>query len=95
MKKNITIQDIANELGLSRNTVSKALNGGHLPEKTKTLVINKAKEMNYKNLNVSEAKIKQNNYKILLLSGKPLNNMNFFLPIMRGIDTYCYENNYC
>lgn len=94
MKKNITIQDIANELGLSRNTVSKALNGGHLPEKTKTLVINKAKEMNYKNLNVSETKIKQNNYKILLLSGKPLNNMNFFLPIMRGIDNYCYENNY-
>ena len=94
MKKTITIQDIADELGLSRNTVSKALNGGYLPEKTKTLVINKAKEMNYKHLSTTESRPNGNNYKLLLLSGKPLNNINFFLPIMRGIDNYCYENKY-
>jgi LacI family transcriptional regulator len=94
MKKNITIQDIADELGLSRNTVSKALNGGYLPEKTKALVINKAKEMNYKHLNTTESGPNGKNYKLLLLSGKPLNNINFFLPIMRGIDNYCYENKY-
>ena len=87
MKRTITIQDIANSLGLSRNTVSKALNGGHLPEKTKTLVINKAKEMNYKNLNVSETKIKQNNYKILLLNIilNKIRNYNYQLDVIRII----------
>lgn len=47
--KKITIQDIANELGLSRNTVSKALNNaGILAEATKSKVIQKAIEMGYK-----------------------------------------------
>ena len=50
MKKAITILDIANELGLSRNTVSKALNGGYVPEKTRKQVLDKAIEMNYKSM---------------------------------------------
>lgn len=44
----ITVQDIADRLGLSRNTVSKALNGksGVLPE-TQELILQTAKEMGY------------------------------------------------
>ena len=40
MKKKITIFDIANELAMSRNTVSKAINGtGSVSEETKEKVI--------------------------------------------------------
>ncbi len=38
----VTIQDIANSLNMSRNTVSKALNGKPVPIKTKNAVINTA-----------------------------------------------------
>lgn len=50
--KKITVQDIANELGISRNTVSKALNNtGILAEATKSKIIQKAIEMGYKQFN--------------------------------------------
>ena len=49
MADRVTIQDIADELGLSRNTVSKALNGADgLAEATRERIINKAMEMGYK-----------------------------------------------
>lgn len=47
--KRITLQDIANELGISRNTVSKAINNtGSISEKTKNKILQKAAEMGYK-----------------------------------------------
>ena len=64
MKKTIPIQDIANSLGLSRNTVSKALNGQHVPEKTRKLVLDKAKELNFKSMNYLNDSINKN-YRIL------------------------------
>ena len=43
MKKRITVQDIADELGLSRNTVSKAINGtGNVSAETRNLIFQKA-----------------------------------------------------
>ncbi len=49
MKKKVTVQDIADELGISRNTVSKALNGTPgLAESTRELILQKAVEMGYK-----------------------------------------------
>jgi LacI family transcriptional regulator len=49
MGKRVTIQDIADELGLSRNTVSKALNNaGGLADATRERIIQKAMEMGYK-----------------------------------------------
>lgn len=48
MAKKITIQDIADALGLSRNTVSKALNNtGVLAEDTRQRILEKAAEMGY------------------------------------------------
>ncbi|MDQ0113884.1 LacI family DNA-binding transcriptional regulator [Paenibacillus harenae] len=48
-KEKITIQDIADALGISRNTASKALNGTPgIPEETKNKVIKKAIELKYK-----------------------------------------------
>ena len=46
--KKTTIQDIAKELGLSRNTVSKALMGSEsVAEETRFMVLRKAYEMGY------------------------------------------------
>ena len=42
MKKSPTIADIADALHLSRNTVSKALNGKHISPKTKQRIFDTA-----------------------------------------------------
>ncbi len=47
--KRVTIQDIADELGISRNTVSKAINNADgLAEPTRKRILDKAVEMGYK-----------------------------------------------
>ena len=47
--KKVTIQDIADELGVSRNTVSKAINNAEgLAEATRARILQKAVEMGYK-----------------------------------------------
>lgn len=49
MNKKVTIQDIADELGISRNTVSKAINNSEgLADATRERVLQKAVEMGYK-----------------------------------------------
>ena len=49
MEKRVTIQDIADALGLSRNTVSKAINNsGGLADSTRDAILQKAVEMGYK-----------------------------------------------
>lgn len=46
--KRVTMQDIADKCGLSRNTVSKIFNGrGNVPDETKQLVYTVAKELGY------------------------------------------------
>ncbi len=48
-KRKVTIQDIAEALGLSRNTVSKAINNtGGLADATREKILKKAAEMGYK-----------------------------------------------
>lgn len=48
--KKVTIQDIAKEMGLSRNTVAKALNHGAVAPETRNAVIHKAWQMGYAKL---------------------------------------------
>ena len=49
MAQRVTVQDIANALNISRNTVSKALNNtGVLAESTRDKILQKASEMGYK-----------------------------------------------
>ncbi|MCM1025004.1 MAG: LacI family DNA-binding transcriptional regulator [Roseburia sp.] len=49
MAERVTIQDIANALGVSRNTVSKAINNtGVLADATREKILQKAAEMGYK-----------------------------------------------
>ncbi|MCI8315840.1 MAG: LacI family transcriptional regulator [Lachnospiraceae bacterium] len=51
--KKVTIQDIAAEMGLSRNTVAKALNGGLVSPQTRHAVVQKAWQMGYTKLDES------------------------------------------
>ena len=49
MMKKVTIQDIADALGISRNTVSKAINNSEgLADATRERILQKAVEMGYK-----------------------------------------------
>lgn len=94
MRKAVTIKSIAEQLGLSRNTVAKALNGQYVPESTRECVLKKAQELNYKSMNLTHIALGKKKYKILLVSGKPLSNINYFIPLVKGIENSCYENNY-
>lgn len=87
MKNNVTIQDLANALGMSRNTVSKALNGKHVPAKTRNAVINAAIEMGYKGYKLaanSEGSLGQKRF--LILSARLLMNINYYIHVLRGIE---------
>ncbi|MNW42564.1 HTH-type transcriptional repressor PurR [compost metagenome] len=88
-KVKVTIQDIADSLGLSRNTVSKALNN-HLsiPDETRDKVIRKAIEMNYKQFayfdqEVSSTKKSGN---IALLTANMPNNSHFGTSLLSGLE---------
>lgn len=93
MRKAVTIKSIAEQLNLSRNTVAKALNGQYVPEKTRELVLRKAQEMKYKSLNVNHIESGSKKYRIILVSGKPLNNINYFVPLIKSIENNCFERN--
>ena len=54
MSAKVTMQDIADALGFSRNTVSKAINNtGVISPTTKELILKKAAEMGYRNISVA------------------------------------------
>lgn len=56
MKKKVTIQDIADALSISRNTVSKAINNSEgLAEATRERILQKAVEMGYKQFSYVKA----------------------------------------
>ena len=87
MKNTVTIQDLANALGMSRNTVSKALNGKHVPPKTRNAVINAAINMGYKGYKLAantEGGLGQRRF--LILSSRLLMNINYHIYVLRGIE---------
>ncbi|SER65933.1 LacI family DNA-binding transcriptional regulator [Lachnobacterium bovis] len=84
MAKRVTIQDIADELRLSRNTVSKAINNtGVLSESTRKKVLAKAVEMGYKQFSYMDLSFldnpssKKEAKEIVLLTASFLNNSHF------------------
>lgn len=87
MKKSLTIADIADALHLSRNTVSKALNGKHVSPKTKQLILDTAVQMGYKSFDLisSSGAGGGPDKKILLLSSVPLLTANYYIYLIRGI----------
>lgn len=86
-KNTVTIQDIANALGMSRNTVSKALNGKHVPVKTRNAVISAAIEMGYKGYKLAAASEGSlGSKRFLIVSSRLLMNINYYIYVLRGIE---------
>lgn len=87
MKNSVTIQDIAGALGMSRNTVSKALNGKPVPAKTKNAVLSAAIEMGYKGFDLLAAKaVPPGPKRFVILSSYLLMNIKYYANVLRGIE---------
>lgn len=94
MGKRVTIQDIADALGLSRNTVSKAINNTEgLAESTKKQILEKAVEMGYKQFsyvmgisefekNLHMAESSRRNGEIALFTASYLNRGSHFAALL-------------
>ena len=96
--KKVTIQDVAKELNLSRNTVAKALNNSDtVAYETRYVVIKKAYEMGYSKLSsvvLNEFKIKEKYEKsktIVVLARRELS--SFWNHIIMGISDELNKNN--
>ncbi|WP_029192554.1 LacI family DNA-binding transcriptional regulator [Paenibacillus harenae] len=88
-KEKVTIQYIADSLGLSRNTVSKALNGSDtIPLETRNKVIKRAIELNYKQFALVEAEmnVSKNPGNIALLTSNMPNNSHFGTSLLSGLE---------
>lgn len=87
MPKKVTLQEIADMAGVSRNTVSKILNGHYTGSlQTKDRVLSLMRDNNYKGfgqLNGTEEEY--GNKTILLLSHGELGKSGFFLPLVNEI----------
>lgn len=87
MKDSVTIQDIADALGLSRNTVSKALNGKNVPPKTRSTVLNAAIEMGYRGYGLAaNTAAPAAPAQFILLSSQFLMNSSYYVHVLRGIE---------
>lgn len=89
--KKITVQDIADKLNISRNTVSKALNNtGNISENTKSKVIQAAIEMGYKQFSyINTTSIKETptrNKEIALFTCNMPNSSHFGSNLLSGFE---------
>lgn len=91
-----SVQDIARELSISRNTVSKALNGRPgVSNETRKLICEKANEMNYRTFlsEQEEATATPGRGSILLLT-KATVHSEFWLSVMKGMETVLQKSGY-
>lgn len=93
MIKSVTLKDIANVLGLSTSTVSRALRDGYeISEETKKRVNDYAKKINY-NCNLVALSLKnRRSYSIGVVLCEVSN--NFFSQTINGIESIAYERGY-
>lgn len=94
-----TIKQLAEELGLSRNTVAKALkNSSEVSLKTRELVLKKARELNYKNLDSAKAvpdpSPAASNGAILFLTQTYAPYSEFWTSVLKGIESILSSANY-
>ncbi|MWV45679.1 LacI family DNA-binding transcriptional regulator [Paenibacillus sp. HJL G12] len=89
MKDKVTIQDIADALGISRNTASKALNGSdNIPSETRNKVIKKAIELKYKQFAYMETEnlLTKNPGNIALLTANLPSTSHFGSRLISGLE---------
>jgi LacI family transcriptional regulator len=95
--KKTTIIDIANALGMSRNTISKALNGsGNVSDKNRESILSKAKELNYKgfiNGNQKDVSTSHSGNIVFLTSNFTVQEL-FWPFVVKGIEEILSQANY-
>lgn len=108
MSTKVTIQDIANELHLSRNTVSKAINNtGVLADATRERILRKAAEMGYKQFaylplfqedsanSTASDTLPKGNREIALLTTRFLGNSHFSAMMLDRFQSEIQHLHYC
>jgi LacI family repressor for deo operon, udp, cdd, tsx, nupC, and nupG len=92
-QKRTTIHDIAKKLNLNASSVSRALNNGkNVSEATRKLVLDTAKELNYKHNKLASDLRKGQNQTIGVVV--PRINQNFFSNVIAGIEQITYHKGY-
>ncbi|MGB4840286.1 MAG: LacI family DNA-binding transcriptional regulator [Saprospiraceae bacterium] len=90
---NITIKDIANALGISNSTVSRALRDSYeISEQTKAKVIEYAKSVNYHPNPIALSLRENKSYSIGIIVPEIAN--NYFSEVINGIDSVAYQHGY-
>lgn len=93
LSSNVTLKQIAAELGLSAMTVSRAINNKkNVDEKTKKRVLEKAKSMGYTPNHLAKSLVSSKTYTIGVVI--PEISHSFFPEVVRGIEEVTYEKNY-
>jgi LacI family transcriptional regulator len=91
--KRTTIYDIANKLGITASSVSRALNNSNqVNEKTKELIIKTADELNYKR-NILASNLRKGQSKTIGVV-VPRINQNIFSNVIAGIEEITYQKGY-
>ncbi len=91
--KNITLKQLASELGLSVSTVSRALTDSYeINIETKKRVKKLAKELNYQP-NPFASFLRKHKSKTIALIIPEISN-NFFSLVIKGVETICQEKDY-
>ena len=89
----VTIKDIAQALSISPSTVSRALRDSHeISARTKTLVLEYAKKINYRSNPIAQSLKNQKSNSIGVLVADVAN--SFFSQAINGIESVAYENGY-
>ncbi|RYY30439.1 MAG: LacI family transcriptional regulator [Sphingobacteriaceae bacterium] len=92
-QKRATIHDIARKLNIAASSVSRALNNSSkVSDKTKKLVLETAKELNYKQNYLASNLRKGHNQTIGVVV--PRINQNFFSNVIAGLEEVTYKNGY-
>jgi len=97
MGSNITIDDVAKALGISKTTVSRAISGrGRVSEKTKKRVLEYIKEVDYVPNAMAKGLAQRRNFNICVTLPGDYNAMelSFFHSILVGISDYLADKEY-
>jgi len=98
MPKNTTINDIAQALNLSRNTVSKVFNNGTgISQAVRDSVIQKAIELNYKNMAImvnANNEIVTTNGHFLLLYHENFTDIRYWGDVIVGVEEFMAQKKY-
>jgi DNA-binding LacI/PurR family transcriptional regulator len=93
VSSNVTLKQIAKELGISAMTVSRALNNrSNVNEKTREKILKKARSMGYTPNHVAKSLLSKKTYTIGIVI--PEISHTFFAQVVRGIEEVTYEMNY-